>query len=606
MNDETQPTETPTPPETPAPPESVAMAAPLATEPAEPMAATSAPPVVASAGGSRLRWIVAGAIAALALAVTVGTVMLLGKSATPTALQYIPGDAAIVGEIRMDLPGDQLQHLGNLLAHFPGFADQSTLSTKIDEAMKRLLATEGQTGIDYVNDVKPWLSGPGFFAVMAPAAGATGALDATASHAVFSATTSGTATCDVVFRGQTVTHETYRGLDLTESTGGTVACVVDGRQGLIGDAATVRLALDAKAAGSGMDKNANYATARSTLGLDRLATLYVSGDALTKLLPATGTSIGTPDLTALTGPIPDWTMIGVRSEDDSLVVDSVVAPVAQPTNGPSLLPLPAAHASVLAPIVPADTLVFVESQGTGVALQNLLSRLQAIPDLASAFQVLDGMGGTSQLVGWIDDAGVAVSVHGTTPDAALLIVATDEASASSRVAALGGLLVITGGSGVQVTHTTTAGVAVTNVTITDLGAFVPAGSVPGLTIPATGPISFSIAAHGKVIILTSSEAAMTAILNVAAGSSLADDATFKLAGQRGLANSRTTVYLAAGAGIDLVQQLLPADELATFKSDYLPYLDPLESVSITAAEDSTANRSRIVISVTKPGATQTP
>jgi hypothetical protein len=592
MNDETRPIETPTP---------------VPTEPAQPMTMpASSPAAGASGGASRLRWIVAGAVAALALAVTVGAVMLLGKSATPTALQYIPGDAAVVGEIRMDLPGDQLQHLGNLLAHFPGFADQSTLSTKLDESMKRLLATDGQLGLDYVNDVKPWLSGPGFFAVMAPSTSTTGATDAGATHMVFSATTTGTATCDVLLRGQAVTHETYRGLDLTESATGTLACALDGRQGLIGDAATVRLALDANAAGTGMDKNATYAAARSALGLDRLATLYVSGDALAQALLASGASAGTQDLTALTGPIPDWTMIGVRAEDDSLVVDSVAAPAVQTANGPSLLPLPAAHASVLAPIVPADTLVFVESQGTGVALANLLTRLKTIPDLASAFQVLDGMGGPSQLVGWIDDAGVAVSVHGTTPDAAILIVATDEEAASSRVAALGGLLAITGGSGVQVTHTTTAGVAVTNVTITDLGAFVPAGSVPGLTIPQTGPISFSIAAHGKVIILTSSEAAMTAILNVGAGSSLADDTTFKLAGQRGLANSRTTVYIAAGAGIDLIEQLLPADELATFKSDYLPYIDPLEWVSMTAAEDSTANRSRVVISVTKPGATQTP
>jgi Protein of unknown function (DUF3352) len=572
------------------------------TRPTEPEA-TPTPVAAAGAGGNRGRWVVAGGVAVLAIVVIVGALLLFGKPATSTALQYIPGDAAIVGEIRMDLPGDQLQHLGNLLAHFPGFADQSTLSTKIDESMKRLLATEGQTGVDYVADVKPWLSGPAFFGLMAPDAGVA---NPGAEHGVISATTSATATCDAVLRGQTVTHETYRGLDLSIGSSGMDACVLDGRQGLIGDVATVRLALDAKAAGSGMDKNAKYAAARSALGLDRLATVYVSGDALTRLLPSASAAPGTQDLTALTGPFPDWMMAGVRSEDDSLVVDTVAAPVVQPTNGPSLLPLPATHASILAPMVPADTLVFAESQGTGVALQNLLIRLQAIPDLASAFQTLNGLGGPSQLVGWIDDAGIAVSVHGTTPDAALLIEATDEAGASSRVAALGGLLVIAGGNGIQVGHNTIAGVAVTNVTITDIGALVPPGSVPGLTVPPTGPISFSIAARGKVIIVTSGEAAMTAILDVAAGSSLADDATFKLAGQRGLANSRTTVYVAAGAAIDLVQQFLSPDELATFKSDVLPYIDPFESVSITAAEDATANRSRIVIGVTRPASTLTP
>ncbi|HEY4228131.1 MAG TPA: DUF3352 domain-containing protein [Candidatus Limnocylindrales bacterium] len=583
MDDETKPTATLAPPEPPAAP----------MPPVTPTAASL------GGGAGRLRWIVAGAVVALAVAVTVGAMVLFGRSATPTALQYIPADAAIVGEIRMDLPGDQLQRLGNLLAHFPGFADQSTLSTKIDQSMKRLLNTgTSQAGIDYVADVKPWLSGPAFFAVMLPADG----LSASSSeHGVISATTTATASCEPLFRGQTITHETYRGFDLSIGSSGLAACVLDGRQGLIGDPATVRLALDAKAAGTGMDRSASYAAAHAALGLDRLGTVYVSGDAYSKLLQTTGATPGAADLSALTGPLPAWAMLGVRAEDDALVVDSVSAPVVQPANGPSLLPLPPTHASVLAPIVPADSLVFVESQGAGVAMQNLLSRLQGLPELSSAFQMLNGVGGTSQLVGWIDDAGVAVSVHGAKTDAALLIVARDEASASSRVAALGSLLTLMGqSSGLEIKPTTINGTTVTTVTITDLGALIPPGAVPGLTIPASGPISFSIAAHGKVVIVTSGEEAMTAILNVAPGTSLADDATFKLAGQRGLANSRTTAYVAAGATIDLVQGLLPADQLATFKSGLLPYLDPLQSVSITTSEDSAATRSRFVISVTKP------
>jgi hypothetical protein len=236
-----------------------------------------------------------------------------------------------------------------------------------------------------------------------------------------------------------------------------------------------------------------------------------------------------------------------------------------------------------------------------VVLQNLLAKLQSVPQLQSALQTLDGLGGAGKLVGWVDDAGIAVSVHGTTPDAAVFLVAKDEASATTTVASLGTILALLGQSnGLTVKTSTIDGVTVTTVTITDLGALIPAGSAQGLTIPATGPISFSIAAHGKVVILTSGETEMTTILTVAAGSSLADDATFKLAGQRGLANSRTTVYVAAGASLDLVKGFLSADELAKFNSDVLPYLEPLQSVSLSAAEDATANRSRIVISVTKP------
>jgi Protein of unknown function (DUF3352). len=568
---------------------------------AAPVAAPVGMPAAAPAKGSnRMRWIIGLGVAVLAIAIAAGAFLLLGKSATPSALQYIPGDAAFVAEIRLDLPGDQMQHLGNLLAHFPGFADQATLNDKIDEALSRLVSMSGDTSVDYKADIKPWLSGATFVGVMAPASGAA-MMGTGTGEAVISATTNGAVTCAATFKNQTVTHETYKNLDLVLSADGSMACVLDGRQALLGDPATVRKALDAKAAGTGMDKNASYSAARTALGLDRLATLYVKGAALTTMMPAASAIPGMPDLSSLTGPLPDWLIAGVRSEDSSLVIDTVTAPVTAATSGPSLLPLPATHASVLAPMVPKDTLVFVEDQGTGVALQNLLTKLQTVPSLAKSLQVLDGLGGASQLVGWIDGVGVAVSVHGTTPDAALMLVATDETKATSTVASLGTLLALAGqANGLEVKQSTISGVAVTTVTITDLGALVPAGTVPGLTIPATGPISFSIAAHGKVVLLTSGEAAMTAILNVAAGSSLADDATFKLAGQQGLANSRMTVYVAAGASIDLAQGFLPADALAKFKSDVLPYVDPLSSVSISAAEDATGTRSRLIIAVVKP------
>ena len=527
--------------------------------------------------------------------------LVLGKPSTPSALQYIPGDAAIVTEIRLDLPGDQMQHLGTLLAHFPGFADQSTLSAKLDEALTKLVARSGTTSFDYKTDIKPWLNGPAFFGVMAPAGGMAMTSGTAASHAVISATTNGAVTCAATFKDQTVTHEPYKSLDLVTSADGHTTCVVDGRQALLGDPATVRLAIDARTAGTGMDKNAKYTAARTALGLDRLATVYVDSSAMTSMRPAASAMPGMPDLSALTGPLPEWVMVGVRSEDNALVVDTVVAPVTAAATGPSLLPIPAAHASVIAGMVPKDTLVFIEDQGTGVALQNLMTRLQTVPQLSQALQTLAGLGGAGKLVGWIDDVGVAVSVHGTTPDAALLLAAKDETAATSTVASLGTLLTVVGqGRGLEVKQGTINGTAVTTVTITDLGALVPAGSLPGMTIPATGPISFSLAAHGRVVVLTSGEAAMTAILNVAAGVSLADDATFKLAGTNGLANSRMTVYLAAGASLDLVPGFLSVEQLVTWKANIAPYVDPVQSVSISAASDTTAIRSRIVISVTKP------
>jgi hypothetical protein len=570
------------------------LAEPSTMTPAAPPTAPAMTP--ASGGRGRLRWIVALVVVAVVVVATVGVVVLFNKPATASALAYVPGDAALVLEVRMDLPGDQLQHVGNLLAHFPGFADQSTLSTKIDEGIRRLIvAVSGNSGIDYVNEIKPWLAGPTFVGIMAPAL----ATSSGTGSAVIAATTDGTVDCAKAFKSQAVTHESYKGFDLVTATQPVLTCVIDGRQALLGDAPTVKLALDAKAGGTGMDKNARYATARAALGLDRLATAFVNGPALASLEAAAGGSSSSQALAALTGPVPDWAMAGIRAEDDALVLDSVSAPTVEPAGGPSLLPLPATHPSVLAPMVPKDTLLFVENQGTGASVGNLFSRLRAIPELQASLQTLDGLGGPAKLFGWVDDVGVAVSVNGTAPDGAIFLVAKDEATASGTVTQLTALLGLLGQGKVQIATATVAGVLVDTITIPDPSTLIPSSDLQGLSLPTT-PVSFSVAAKGKVIILATGVPEMTAILNVAPGGSLADDPAFQLAGQRGLSNSRTTVYAAAGASIAVVQRFLPPDQLASFTSDELPYLEPLQSVSSTATEDAPGSRSRLVVIVSKP------
>jgi hypothetical protein len=525
-------------------------------------------------------------------------VVLFGQQAAPSALQYIPGDAAVVAELRLDLPGDQMQRLGTLLAHFPGFADQSTLTAKLDEALDKLVKSGGSTSVSYPTDVKPWLSGPAFVGVFNLSSGTAAAAS---SDVVVSATTSGTAACANLFKDATPTHETYKGLDLLASSDGSMACVLDGRQALLGSSANVKKALDAKAAGTGMDKSANYKAARTTLGGDRLATVYIDGAAMKSLITTTS-QLATPGMAGLLGQIPPWFMGGVRAEDDSFVLDYVAAPAPAAPAGPSLAAIPPAHASVIAPTVPGDTLVFAEAQGAGASLQNLLTQLHEIPELATQLQAIDGLGSPGDLVGWIDDVGVAVSVHGATPDIAVVIVAKDEASVTSRVASLKTILSLAGSSnGLEVKSSTIAGVEVTTVTVTDLGALLPPGTIPGMGgVTPTGPISFSIAAHGKALLLTSGEGPMTALLKTAAGSSLADNAAFKHAAIRGIGNAQATVYVGVGASIQLAKGLLSADQLAAFQKDAAPYLEPFEGLLIQAASDPAGNRSRMVITVTQP------
>lgn len=566
--------------------------------PPPPSAPTSA--VSASGGAGRGRWLIAFAVAGLAIALTIGAFALLGAPASPTALKYIPGDAAAVVEVRMDLPGDQLENLGDLLAHFPGFADQTTLADKLDEALSQLVAQGGDGSTDYKTDVKPWLNGPLFAGVFIPA-GADISQEGS-DETIISATTNGAVDCAAAFDGKAVTHETYQGLDLSLDAEAGLACVIDGRQALVGTTGQVKRALDTRAAGTGMDRNARYTAARAALGGDRLATVYVNGEALTGLAP-TASDMPVPGLDAFAGQVPDWIMAGVRAESDALVIDTVAAPVASSTAGPSLLPMPAGHASTLAGIVPADSLLFVEVQGAGVAVQNLFTQLGQIPDAAQALQMLEGMGGALELAGWIQDAGVTVTVKDGKPEVAILLTGVDEASTTSRVSGIKSLLALMamGGDGATISETTINGVAVTTATITDISALVPPGSVPGMEdLSGVGPISFSIAGRGNTLLLTIGDTAMASILSLAAGGSLADDATFKAAGTRGLANSPMTMYLAAGATVDLVKGYLSPSELEMFGTEAAPYLDPLDAVLITSSLGDDANRSRIVVTVSKP------
>ena len=603
--DATEPVPAPGP--EPAPPPATAPAPayvpPPTTMPAPPSGSGPAAAVAAPAqgpGSSRARWIVGLGVAGLAIAIGLAAFLLLGARPTPEALRYIPGDSAVVAEVRLDLPGDQMQRVGNLLAHFPGFQDQSTLPAKIDEALSQALAAATDADVDFPTDIKPWLNGPTFIGLPAPPAGGA---DTNDMIPLISATTNGAVDCASALGG-TVTHETYGNLDLVidEAEFG-FACVVDGRQALLGEPATVKAALDVKADGTGMDRNERYQAARNMLTGDQLATVFVNGATFGELpIPSFGDLPVPGGLGAFAPAVPDWTMVGIRAEDDALVVDAVAAPTPAPTGGPSLLPLPATHASVLAAMVPADTLLLVENQGAGVSLQNVLAGLREDPTLAAPLGMLDGLGGTDELVGWIQDAGVAVIGGPAAPSGGILLVTADDASARNRVATLTNLLSFAGlGGGIELRKSTVAGVEVTTVVITDLGSLVPPGTLPdGVEAPAGTPIEFSIAAKGRVILLGVGEPFMTGVLNVQPGASLADQAGYRTAVGRSLAGSRTSVYAAVRGAISLAEGLVPAEMLARWQSDIKPYLAPLDSVSISTTSEVAGTRSRLIISVSQP------
>src|SRR5207342_2598447 len=109
---------------------------------------------------SRARWAIAGLIALIVVALSgAGLYALVGASNSSLVSAWAPADSVAYVEIRADLPGDQRQNLGRFLAHFPGFADQSTLETKLDQTLDRLVDKASDGKRNWSKEIKPWFGG---------------------------------------------------------------------------------------------------------------------------------------------------------------------------------------------------------------------------------------------------------------------------------------------------------------------------------------------------------------------------------------------------------------------------------------------------------------
>jgi len=575
---------------------------PEAPTPVSPGPAAQPPAAaVSSTGASGRRWLLAFSAAGLVLVLTAIGIILLGSRSTPEALQYIPADMPIVAELRVDLPGDQLQKVGNLLAHFPGFKDQSTLGSKLDEALSRITTQASKGSASYATDVQPWLSGPLFAGARINQTGATSSPEGVA---VF--TTNGKVTCDPITKGST-SKAAYRGIDIQGGDAGAVACALDGRYALVGDTALIKAAIDAHLDHRGVSGVSQYRQARDALGGDRLATLYFSVDALKAGVLPSGVPIlptGPVDVTAALSALPAWVMAGIRAEDSALVADVVSAPIgASPSPGGSpLLTLPPAHASRLAPLLPSDTAVLYELHGTGVLAQNLITTLRANPAFAQPMSQLDAslgiLGGPQQLVGWIADVGIVVVPDGSSLTGGVILLAPDDATAAAKADQIRSLLTLAGlSSGIAPHDTDVNGTKITTADLGDISGLLGQAGAGGLRLPPGTHVVISVASHGSAVLIGTGESFVRRVLETAPGSGLVDQAAYKTALSLSIAQNSGEVYVAAGPLLAFVEAALPPDGRAQFDANVKPYVDPFDAFLETATNDNGSLRLRFVITV---------
>lgn len=545
-------------------------------------------------GGSRTRWLIGGGIAVAAVAALALAAVLVGARPFPEVLRYLPADSAIVVELHPELPGDQRQHLGNFLAHFPGFADQSLLDQKIDEVLGRIVHEASSGAVDYTTRVKPLLAGP-----VALSASSRGIRDAMSGGSpaglLLVATTDGEATCDSVF-GSSIVGATHRGTEL-RIVERELACALHGRFMLLGDADAVRDGLDARLDARGMDGSSAYRTARAELEGDQLAIVFADGDALESLLLDASEILGqaVPQMA-----VPPWVIAGLSVADGALVVDAYLAPAADEavaSGAPSHAP---AAESRFAATLPVDTLGYVEIHGVGALLDRALAAMRADPAQAETLGQLEGalmvVGGTDNLVSWIEELGIAVIPTDDAVGVVLLVRGTDAEAAAARVTQLRNLLALAAiGTDITVRDREHDGVTITTVDLGDLSALLGGLGIPGDV--GEVQLQLALASRDDLVLVGVGEGVVERILDVDAGSSLGTAASYERSVELAGPRNDVQLYVALDSLVGLVEGFAPVDGLETWNRDVKPYAEHLAAVAWSAVHSATTSHSRFVLTV---------
>src|ERR1700690_710379 len=349
---------------------------PIQVEPGSPRQGRS------TAGGGRVRpaglvrWGAALVVVALVVgAASVGAVLLTSGATTSAVEGWIPAGTVAYLEARADLPGDQRENVGNIIATFPGFKDQASLDSKIDQALDEALQ---KTGISWTSDLEPWVGGEVGVALTSdlldiaaadrkdPAAATApdrgfvvlaSIKDVAAATAWVAKEAGGTASTATYGDG-TITTVDHDGMTLAWATRGTVL--------LLGPEVTVKAALDTQGA-SPVAASSAFVAAKAAapgayLGFGYLATATL----LQAVVSMAGSPAGVPAacLGSAMAAAPGWSAGFAHAAGGALVIDRV-APATAAGAGSS--PAPTDTASAIAAHLPATTLVAIESRQAGPA-----------------------------------------------------------------------------------------------------------------------------------------------------------------------------------------------------------------------------------------------
>ncbi len=567
------------------------------------------PPGAPARPGGLVRWGVAlVAVAAVVGVVSVGAAYLAAGANGSAVRGWLPPDTVAYLELRADLPGDQRAKVGDIIAKFPGFADQASLDAKIDEALDRIL--EG-SGSSWTQDVKPWLAGEVAGAVtaaafdiaampdlaapdldspdlgLAPDDGAV-ALVAVKDEAAAKAWISG------LVEGEQRTEAYGDGeITLVEGPlGSTMAYAIEGGVMVLGPETTVKAALDTGGS-SDVASSASFADALETAPNAYLGFGYLDVAAFVDAASeAAGSAADLPQacLDEALAAIPAWASGSLRADTDVLVFTSTAPVVGEPA-------ATAASPSAIAEHLPASTRIAIEIRDFGPSLlagiDMLKEQLACDPSAAEMVDQLEqglaAIGGAEALVGWADDTAIAVTYSGGLAfGGGLAATVTDEAAAGRAIDQVQALLALAGaGSGITVREEPYGD---GELLVVELPSEIElaAAEVPTLAVTAQGGL-FVLGTIDFVKEVVDTET------NASLAVTDAYERAIAAAGGDGVSNVYVDI---TGLRLSL-EQMMPDEEKSRYETEIKPFLEPFEAFAAVSAAPGTTNVTRAVVTFTK-------
>jgi hypothetical protein len=551
---------------------------------------------------SRWQLAVIGAVVALAagIGVVLGFTLVADRSgALGGAASYLPADAVMYGEARLDLSPAQATSLRAILQRFPAAdADIVPLDAIADAVDQGLAATKAD--LTWAKDIGPWFDGRVSFAVLDYPLASTGAanmpLPSVAAMLGVKDAAAAAAFSDKVRalasqKGASLSSSQHAGVTIWTAEGdvqlaarsGFAYAITADELLLANGRSTIESMLDAHAGTQNLGAQQELQQLISHLPADRVGFFAIDTRQMVQELRSrveqSDPSVATL-LDQYLANIPPFAVSSLSLQDDALAFDAA-------TTLPGGDLAPANSRRDLASRVSSDTLLFADGGrvGTGLArfITGIKAGIAAQPDgsqtTAQLKQVEAAMGGSLEdFVSWIGDGALAVGMTNGTPWGGLVLEADDVAAATRRLGQLRALAALGSDQSVKVTTDTVGGVEVTTIRAAT-------GAAPGADVGMPETV-VQYAMKDSTVLIGFGDKFVARSLGLAAGDSLAASARFKAALARfggddnagvafvDLAGVRQAVEQAAG-------QMLPPEYAGLIK----PNVEPLDYlVNVTRVE----------------------